>query len=165
MHPFIRSTLFPRLLALWTQGNKKTKNERQKTRVGEKTRIGQKGRHADDPRWNGGLVLGALAGHLHGLRSGLVVEDRAASGALHLWTGVCAAARAVRWAHAGGGVSARSCQSGHTGSGHWEREERNRRELKTCTREMTVGGSRVRGVCFTRMCTRIQTYGDPGRGE
>lgn len=36
MHPFIRPTLFPRLLALWPQGNKKTKNERQKTRVGGK---------------------------------------------------------------------------------------------------------------------------------
>ncbi len=116
-------SLDQRFLATRTNRTKDKQTET-KPQSGQKAARGAEVQQADDPRTNGGLVLGALAGHLHGLRSVLVVRDQAAGGALHLWTGMCAAARAVCRAHAGGRVSARSSQSGHTGSGHWERREK-----------------------------------------
>lgn len=78
-----------------------------------------------------------LAGHLHGLWSGLVLVTWAGSSAF-LGVIVRAASCAFHGVHAGSWVGTRACQARHAGSGHWESERQ--REKK---RNMNKGGEAI----------------------
>lgn len=63
-----------------------------------------------------------LAGHLHGLRSTLVVQTRSAA-AVQQAVEIVATATALHGGDAGGGGGAGASETAHSCRGHWERDE------------------------------------------